>query len=379
MALALALGTLVGSATSAAQQFSPQELALLEARYLDQVLVVAGDQVVTDRQLAQQLQAPHWRRRLEPLRSLPPEQANQQLSLLQRDAIAELVEIFLATQAGQDRGFDPKIVDLLTDRRFRERAEAAGGFQKFSNDLRRSGLTPESFKNQIRQQLYRFAWQGAVTGRQPGTTGRQEVDRYVRPGELRKAYRNFRQSRFVSERDLIGEKEATYELKELALGFAQLDGRSRAIERANAIRDEIEAGRMTVQNFIDRWKLSDPDAEEKARVVLTRSQAAGVSDQTFGSRRFFDFLESAAPGDLSPVFESDGAAHLFYVDQVTAATPAKPFQDNELQKELRDHLLQRQEAKRLGRAFGTLIRENRLSDQGLVEFMLSPEWLERPR
>ena len=371
--LALAL------ASQATAQRSPQELAILEARYLNQVLVVAGDQVITDRDLGQHLQADRYRERLQTVRTLPPQQAQPELNRLQRDAMADLVEIFLATQAGQDRGFDPKIVDTLAERRFRDRAKAAGGFQKFSNDLRRSGLTPEDFKNQIRQQLYRFAWQGAVTGRQTGTTGRKEVDRYVRPGELRKAYRNFRSSRFVAERDLIGEKEATFKLQELALGFAQMNGREKAVERANAIREEIAAGRMTVQNFIDRWKLSDPEAEEKATVFLTRSQAGAVSEQTFGSTRFFEFVRTSKPGDLSPIFESDGAAHLFYVVEVTPAQAAKPFRDSELQNQLRDHLLGRQESKRLGRAFRTLIEENRLSDRALADFMLSPAWIDRER
>ena len=363
----------------AAQELTELELAQLEARYLDQVLVVAGDQVITDQQLARQFQAPHIRERIQELRQLPPEQQAQELGLLQRDAVAELVEIFLATQAGQDRGFDPKLVETLVERRFRERAKQAGGYQIFSTQLKASGLTPELFKDQIRQQLYRFAWQGAVTGRQPGVTGRMEMDRYVRPGALRKAYRNFRQSPSVYERNLVGETEARYELKELALGFEALGSRETALERSAAIRAEIVAGRMTVQDFINRWKLSDPDAERKASVTLTDSQAVQVSQQTFGSGRFLEFLRQAEIGDLSEPFESNRAAHLFYVEEVHDPQKAPPFQTFQLQEDLRNHLLARQESKRLGRAFGQLIRENRLSDPQIAEFMLSPEWLERER
>ncbi|HPF13338.1 MAG TPA: peptidylprolyl isomerase, partial [Planctomycetota bacterium] len=375
----LLLGWMVGVSTLAGtgwalqalpRTLTDQDLRALEARYMDQVVVVAGDQVITQRDLLQRLQTPAGRRKVTELAALPPQAQAKAEAQLKLETSAELVEMFLETRAGEDRGFDPKLVETLVDRRFQETIERVGGYRTFYAELQRANSSPELFKEQIRRSLYRYAWQGAITGRQAGTTGRIELDRFVRPGELRVTYKNFLGSSRWSERELLGEREKQFVLLELALGFEASGGRQAAVDRAKTVREDIEAGKVSVEEYIRHWGLRDPKAAEKARLVLTASQARDASQSSFGGPTFAEFLADAEPGDLSPVLESSLAAHIFKLVEIQPAQPARPFEDWNLQEDVRNFLLEKQARNRLGRAHRDLILESALSNRTLVEFML---------
>ena len=270
-------------------------------------------------------------------------------------------------------------METLADRRFRTDAERNGGFQAFSRSLQRAGMTPDSYKDTIRQQLYRFAWQGAVTGRQAGTTGRMEIDRYVRPGEIRKTYRNFKNSRVPAEREIVGFTEQTFKVREIGMSFELRGGREVAVDRANALRKEFVEGRMSMEDMVRRWAEENPRAEEDSLRTWTLSEATNISQRTFGSDRFLKFLQTAEPGQISDPLESSDAVHLFQFLESTPASEAREFENWQVQEDLREHLLNRRDSKRLGRAFGQLLAENPLNDRSLTQFMLDPAWLERDR
>ena len=135
------------------QVLTPSDLAILEDRFLDQVLVVAGDQVVTRSDVFAHIQSPQWRDRIEGYRNLPANEANAEMQKANIEAAAELVESLLVVRAGEDRGFDPSIVDSLVERRFKEAIERSGGYRNFHKELQRFGTSPEAYKERTRRTI----------------------------------------------------------------------------------------------------------------------------------------------------------------------------------------------------------------------------------
>ncbi len=361
------------------QQLTDTDLRALEIRYLDQVVVVAGDNVVTRNDILSRFREPRWRDRILELDALPPEQQGPAEQSLNLDATGEMVEFLLETQAGQDRGFDSKLVDALVERRFKEAMGENGGYRAFFKKLEQSGSSPEQFKDQVRRSLYRYAWRGAITGRQAGTTGRVELDRHVRPGRIVTTYQTYSTSPRAEERALVGIQEENFDLLELALGFKALGGREPALERARTLKGDIESGKVSVAELIDYWTQRDPQAREKAKFSVNKNQARQFSEKGFGSLAFYDFVTLAEPGDLSEPFESAGAAHLYQLVSRTGSQKRSSFQDWEVQEALRNHLEEKQMRSRLGRAHRTLIEESQLSNGDLEDHLLDPEWLFRVR
>ncbi len=347
------------------QALTQHDLQVLSQRFLDSVVVVAGDQIITRTDLFRHMQGTTWRERFLEAEKAPKEQAR-----LENEATADLVKAFLEVRAGQDRGFDPEIVEVLVEGRFDESQKQYGGYQAFYRELKRGNSSPERYRESIRRTLYRGAWRGAITGRQKGVTGRRELNRYVRPGELWGTYRSFLKSPRLAEIELTGFREAQFEILELALGFRALGGRKAALERAQSLRADIAKGVVTFEELIAYWAKSDEQAREKSKAVFSLSRAAAISQSAFGGSGLLDFLTDSEVGQMSPPLESKEAVHLFLLTRIEPEVPSKPFADLEVQAAIRKHLTEKQSKIRLGRAHMRLIQESQLHPQELAEYMI---------
>ncbi|MDF1838413.1 MAG: hypothetical protein P1V35_11125 [Planctomycetota bacterium] len=352
------------------QQVTPDDLRALNERFLDSVVVVAGDQVVTRTDLVAHLRNKQWRERYQEASQLPQDQRLQAFNRIENDATADLVEAFLEVRAGQDRGFDPEVVENLVKRRFARAQESAGGYQAFHQQLTAGNSSPEQYKESFRRTLYRFAWQGAITGKQIGTTGRKELNRYVRPGEIWGAYKSFLKSPRLNEVEMTGFREAEFEVLELALSFQALGGRENALDRAATLRTDLERGVISFEELIAYWAKTDERAREKSTAVFTLGRAAQISQSEFGGQGLVEFLTQSEVGEMSPPLESQNAVHLFQLNKIVPEVPSKPFANLDVQDAIRKHLLDKQTRVRLGRAHVKLIRESQLHPPELAKYML---------
>jgi hypothetical protein len=347
-----------------------QEIRSLNERFSDWVVVVAGDQIITRTDLAQHLGGGEWRQRYQEALQLPVEQAQQEVTRIENEATSDLVENFLEVRAGQDRGFDPEVVERLVERRFKREQEASGGYQAFYRRLKAGNSSPEDFKDSFRRTLYRYSWQGAITGKQIGTTGRKELNRYVRPGEIWGTYRSYLKSPRLNEIELTGFREAQYEILELALGFQALGGRDAAMERATALRNDLASGVVTFEELIAHWAKTDERAREKSTATFSLGRATQISQSEFGGSVLVDFLTSGNVGEISQPMEATGAVHIFQLTRVEPEQPSKPFATLEVQEAIREHMEDKQTRVLLGRAHIELIRESQLDPPELARFMV---------
>ena len=352
------------------QTLSEQDLLRLNQQFLDSVVVVAGDQIITRTDLVQYLGGKTWQKRYRDATKLPPAEKDRAQTKLENDATAELVKLFLEVRAGQDRGFDPEVVASLVDRRFARQQELVGGYQALHRQLKAGGSSAEQFKESFRRSLYRHAWQGAITGKQIGTTGRKELNRYVRPGEIWGTYRTFLKSPRLHEVEMTGFREAQYEILELALGFKALGGREAALERANALQEQMTTGVVTFEELITYWSKTDEKLREKSTATFSLGQAARVSQSEFGGDALVQFLTQSEIGEISQPLESQVGVHLFLLTKVEPEVPSKPFADLEVQAAIRKHLADKQDRIRLGRAHVRLIKESQLHPVELAQYML---------
>lgn len=352
------------------QVLTERDLQYLNQQFLDSVVVIAGDQVITRTDLVHHWRSAKWRKRFEEAEKAPKELIRQELARVETEAKADLVEAFLEVRAGQDRGFDPELVEVLVERRFDESQKRVGGYQAFYRELKREQSSPERFRESIRRSLYRGAWRGAITGRQLGVTGRKELNRYVRPGEIWGTYRSFLKSPRLDEIELTGFREAKFEILELALGFRALGGREAALERAQTLRADISKGVVTFEELIAYWAKSDKQAHEKSKATFPLSRAAAISKSVFGGTSLLDFLTDSEVGQMSQPLESKEAVHLFLLTRIDPEVASKPFADLEVQAAIRKHLTEKQSKIRLGRGHMRLIQESQLQPQELAKYML---------
>ena len=352
------------------QEVTAEDLQFLNERYLDSVVVVAGDQVVTRSDLVTHLRSQTWRELYQEAFKLPKEQRDQAINKIENDATANLVEAFLEVRAGQDRGFDPEVVENLVKRRFAKAQKSAGGYQAFYRQLTNGNSSPEQYKESFRRTLYRFAWQGAITGKQIGTTGRKELNRHVRPGEIWGTYQSFLKSPRLAEVEMTGFREAQFETLELAISFKSQGGRENTLERVGDIYDDIASGSVEFEEVFSYFSRNDEQVRAQSTTEWSLSLADRVSRTEFGNSEFTKFLTQSEVGKVSLPLESKDAVHLFLLLDATPEVPSKPFSDLEVQQAIRKHLLDKQGRVRLGRAHVELIRESQLQPPELAKYML---------
>ncbi|MFT4649478.1 MAG: hypothetical protein ACI9X4_002718, partial [Glaciecola sp.] len=137
------------SAQSLPQALTEQDIQVLNERFLDSVVVVAGDQVITRTDLVQHLRGGDWQEKYKEAAALPAQEQVQAFTNIENDATSDLVEAFLEVRAGQDRGFDPAIVETLVERRFKREQELVGGYQALHRRLKSGNSSPDQFKDRF--------------------------------------------------------------------------------------------------------------------------------------------------------------------------------------------------------------------------------------
>lgn len=368
------LATLVMAGTAAAQalprEVTPEELNSLNQIYLDSVVVVAGDQVVTRADLVTHLRSPKWREEYNKTFEMPQDQRSQAQNKIENDATAELVQNFLEVRAGQDRGFDPEVVEGLVSRRFAKRQESAGGYQELHRQLARQNSSPKQFKETFRRALYRHAWQGAITGKQIGTTGRKELNRYVRPGEIWGSYQSFLKSPRLNEVEMTGFREAKFETLEIAISFKSQGGRENTLKRVGDIHTDISKGDVDFEEVFSYFSRNNEEIRAQSTSRWSLGHADRVSHSEFGGSEFTDFLVKGQVGAVSKPLESKDAVHIFLLTDVEPEVPSKSFTRVEVQSAIRNHLIDKQARVRLGRAHVRLIQESQLQPPELAKYML---------
>ncbi len=134
---------------------------------------VVNDQAVTMRDFVDDL-------RRDRKANSTPEELNRAL----RETFSDRVRTLLMEQGGRDLGYDEAIVKRYVDDSIQGNIQDYGGIVDLSEELRRQNLDPQVLRDMKQRAAYRELWGLAVEGRQPGASGRVNVDRYVRPGRL---------------------------------------------------------------------------------------------------------------------------------------------------------------------------------------------------
>ena len=374
------LGLTLGAAASAQTLPLPDDAPNLRpslpvGAYLDWGVGVVGNEVITIGDLAREQSNPFssWAARVR--EGEDPAQINEEI-------IRDLAMTQLEVEAGRNRGFDPGLVENLIRNNFERQGERYGGAVGFSQQLSAWRMSPEAFRDQIRDNLYRRAWRDSERGQQPGPSGRVFADRYIRPGELLSAYEVLCDSRDPDDLAVVGGAPASYRLKRLILSVEEhapgLEGTA-AIERveflANQLRGEVMLGDASFPDLVEAW-----DANRGRNADLERSllRVRNMSIDLHGSDALEVFVRTARTGEVSPAvpYLVDGQARAFLLYQLTGAVEAvapTPFSDLEVQQRLRTHLLEKLDQRRLVRARIDLVKGSFVHPQDLRVFLARGE------
>ena len=342
---------------------------------IDEIVAVAAGEVITLHDLLREIQSPDYQQSRTQLEKLPPAERERAFEKLQTDAIAHLVERLIRTRAGQDRGFDQAIVESLVDNQVSLFREQQGGPTGFQEALRRSGFTPESFRDWRRRALYLGAWEQSITGAQAGPVGRIDRDTFVRPGQLYATYKRLVASPSQVDRSLVGAAPAVVELSEIILSFDANGGEKNTLDLADKIRRSVLDGR---EEF-DTLALEHSERRRPEHITSDMEGVSRTAKGIFGNDHLLVFSENAAPGEISrPLRSSKGGIYLYQLVKRQPAKQAEPFDSLELQKRLRSHIGQQRDRIRLGQGTEHLLRTIRIQPSELAQFMIQPEWLYRP-
>lgn len=341
---------------------------------VDEVVAVVGDEVVTLRELIGEIQHPNYEQRRLAIERLPASEQDNAYGELQTEAIATLVERLLRTRAGEDRGFDPSIVERLADNYINFVREQYGGPIGYRQWLDRAGSDPEGHREWRKRQLYLGAWEGSTTGEQPGPIGRPDRDTFVRPGHLYATYRRLVASAQPEEQAIVGATRGEVVLSEIAMSIDANGGEAATRQLAEKLR------RSVLEDGEDFDALASKLGESRRPNYIT-SDLEGVAragELSFGNDQLLIFSKNASPGEISPPLRSrKGGIHLFKLVERKPAQEPEPYHSIELQKRLRQYIGVQRDRVRLGQGTEHLLRTVRIQPAELGNFMLQPRWLYR--
>lgn len=341
-----------------------QELA---ARYTDHYVGIAGEELLTLEDLSRFQRESRFE---DPVDSLPPD--TSPMALAQERLFAAAVQRAieeLKIQGGKTQGYDPELIQRALEGEFQGQIEGRGGPVRFAEWIQGLGLDASSFRDLLRNRLYAQLWTDAVTGRSAGPTGRVYVDSYVRPAGMYRRYRALLSSPSPLGGELIGRQAATVSLKRLVISSQKEGNPQRALDLADASRDYLLAGTITFDEVVQEY--APEDLKGAASLIsLPGEQAAAILSRSHPEWNAGDFLDSAAPGDLSPVLPvvSGGVTQfvvLYRFEGRTEATEARPFEGLELQKSLREAISEEFQTVRVDRGISELARTSRVAPNDL--------------
>lgn len=306
---------------------------------LDGVVAIVGDEIITYSDLRYaMMEGARTGRRLEP----------QQI-------LDQRVRRLLMTQAGQDFGYDPELVENLLADKAERIVDEKGGAVEASSFFAEIGLRPDQVKDYWRNDLYAQTFEGAITGKSPGPGGRVIVDRFIRPGQKYAAYRLLALSEDPSERTKVGAAPLMVVLQELILPIDQYGGEGPTMKLARSLRESILDG----EAFAEIVQLHGAIKENDARTApLTLPVLLQNSRMRHGDDSMARFVVDGAVGAVSEpaigtaIGSERQAVFMYFLAERREASEPAPFADPDVQesltKELEDTLDRRRVSLELG-------------------------------
>jgi len=211
-----------------------------------------------------------------------------------RDRIRNLLEV----QAGQDLGLPREVLLRQVDSVMDREVEDAGGVTAMAEQLKRRQTGSSDRREEWTERLYSITWSRIVTGEQPGASGRQTQDRYVRPGMRRFVHRTVLETPWEYSR--FGGVSPAAAFRLLMIDYESAGGRAAARQLTSELRESALAGE-DFEALIDTYGVLKGDrALINAQVERLRAVEPEIAA----------FLDNAKPGDMSKVL----TAHLLGPD-----------------------------------------------------------------
>lgn len=308
---------------------------------LDGIVAIVGDEIITYSDLRYtMMEGARAGRRLEP----------QQI-------LDQRVRRLLLTQAGQDFGYDPALVEKLLADRAERIVDEKGGAVEASSFYAEIGMRPDQVKDFWRNELYATTFEGAITGRSAGPGGRLIVDRFIRPGQKYAAYRLLALSEDPAERKKVGAAPLMVVLQELILPIDQYGGEGPTMKLARSLRASVLEG----EDFSQLVQLHGAIKENDARTApLTLPVLLQNSRMRHGDDSMARFVVDARVGavsepEIGTAIGSDRkAVFMYFLAERREATEPSPFADPEVQETLTKDLQETLDTRRIGIELGLL-------------------------
>ncbi len=301
-----------------------------------------------------------------------------ELASIYDEALRLRLETLIKVQAGHDLGYDPELVDFLTDRNFEMRIEDLGGHRQASEAFKARRLTPEQYRLQIRDRLMELSWSESVTGKAPAGIGRPIVDRYVRPGLVHSAYLQFQRSGSEQERALIGMHGERVILQVLVLD----EGEWSDSEQLGAeLRRQYEDGERDFTSIVHTYGSGTSREGDGIQAPLEVQTLRQVGRGWHGTDDLWELARSGKVGQVVGPLLREGsergeilrAWYLYRVVERLPATAAEPFLDRGLQHGVTDLLQSRLDRLREERAFEAVLRDAYIWPEGLRTLLNQPK------
>lgn len=278
---------------------------------------------------------------------------------VQFDALSTRLEELIMVQAGSNLGFDQALVSQLTDHEFKQQVERAGGSRAMSQSLAQSSISPDRYRQQIRDRLLMESWRRSQLGRAQGPTGRISVDRYIRPGLMRMYYDSFIDSPVRAEREAIGQLEAKVRVQVLQVNVVAGASKEQTLAKIEALVDAFEAGDATFELLIGQY--GDRTAGNQRGTETPVSIISRLGELRHGGLDLARLASEGAVGDITqPLWletrSPDGLPQtqawcVYRLAEQISAVPPQPFESPGLQPQLKTYLLKVLDKQRESMAF----------------------------
>jgi len=325
----------------------------------DFVVGVAGNEVVLRTDLGIQiLQDRDLQERFQRA-ATPAEQSEVQF-----EALSKRLEDLIMVQAGSDMGFDPALVEELTNREFEQQVERAGGHRAMSESFAQRSITPDLFKAQIRDRLLAESWRRSHLGRAPGPTGRISVDRDIRPGLMRMYYDSFIDSPMRTEREAVGQVEAQVKAQMLQVNVVAGGSKEEALESIEVLIDTYGAGDASFELLIRQY---GDESTRNQRGIAPPATWAQLGQMRHASLELARLASEGEVGELTPPLWlelKDPAGRVqtqawcvYRLAERIPPVPPLPFESRELQAGLKAYLLEVLDEQREEAAFTAALQD----------------------
>jgi hypothetical protein len=250
-------------------------------KLLDRVETIVNEEIVTLRQLDREIGQRQREGKIT---------KESDLEYAKNEILRRSISERLASQAGQDLGVDPALIQRHVDN-YLNREKARSGVAAMASKLQEKDLSAGEYRLQIERMVYSQIWDDVVTGSgESPTTHRVSADRYVRPGRVHFEYQ--RAAPRPDRLPLLGGQPQTVVLQMLIVDPNSFGGDVQAARKLAAqLREQILDGE-------DMGELNQRHGAEKQRFQLEPVEEARLVtlEPTLG-----EFVTDAQPGDVSEV------------------------------------------------------------------------------